>query len=391
MHCDFSENGADAHDLLELSRVVCLLPATSPNLEHLSFRDTRERPKHEPCLGISVLLGKLRHLRHFTCSMTMEKQNLVHLAAMPNLSHMSIAMHTDLNQCPALPTAPLSYVPFRSLETMVLDVKFLEHATACVSALEAQTLRKFRLTTPMWQDEAVLEKCFKAISKQRHIRELTVCVVPRPSGFILQPTPNIQECGMSTHSISSLFALPKVQILSLNAEDNARFETDLDDTGIIAMANAWPNLRSLTIVQGSWAPRGVSLPHARTTMGSLLALRDHCPDLAGLSISLDTTSFDKAILHAAYISGSLGTSLRKLNIGSRSTPVSNHSFAAQVLHGLFPNLRTIHDGESVAWDRQSTDWQEVSTILRKLTRTPSAVTLDGVDDEDILDQIDENE
>jgi hypothetical protein len=50
--------------------------------------------------------------------------------------------------------------------------------------------------------------------------------------------------------------------------------------------------------------------------------------------------------------------------------VSNHSVAAQILHGLFPNLRNIHDGTSVAWDQQSSDWQEVGAILRKLTQTP---------------------
>ncbi|KIP11406.1 hypothetical protein PHLGIDRAFT_114538 [Phlebiopsis gigantea 11061_1 CR5-6] len=309
----------------------------------------------------------------------MEKQNLIHLAAMQNLKHMSIAIHAELSESPALPISPHDYVPFHNLETLMLDVSHLEHATSCLTVLEPQTLLRFRLAAPMWQDETALERCFKVLAKQRRLREISVCVSARAPGFIFAAGQRIPTCTMSTHTIAKLFSLPDIQILSLSAGDRAQFETDLGDTGIRAMASAWPRLRSLTIVQGPPPPRGVQLPAAHTTMGSLLALRDGCPDLSGLSISLDTTTFDHAILQAAVFAGVGGTALRKLNIGARSTPVSNHTFAAQVLHGLFPNLHSIHDGESVAWDQQSSDWQEVGAILRKLTQTPP---LDPVDDSD---------
>ena len=316
----------------------------------------------------------------------MEKQNLVHLAAMQNLQHMSIAIHVELSESPALPISPQDHLPFHKLETLMLDVSYLEHATSCLTVLEPQTLQRFRLVAPMWQDETVLERCFKALTKQRLLREISICVSARSNGFMFTPAHLVPTCTMSTHAISTLFSLPDIRMLSISANDHARFETDLGDTGIRAMASAWPHLRSLTVVQGPPPPRGVQLPAAQTTMGSLLALRDGCPDLSGLSISLDTTAFDHAILQAAVlpVAGVGGAALRKLNIGARSTPVSNHSFAAQVLHGLFPNLRSIHDGESVAWDQQSSDWQEVGAILRKLTQTPSLGPVDE-DDGDFSD------
>lgn len=370
LHCDGDPDGTTPGDILELSRVMPLLFSTSPNLQYISIRDTREHPNHDVCLGAGTLLGKLRHLRHFATSMTLEKQHIAYLAAMPKLTNLSLALFMNLAENPFLSNNLAISPPFQALDTLVLDVKHLELATGCLKLLETPTLRKLGITTYMWQDDSTIERCFHAVAKQEFIRELTVCVASNAAGLL--PTMAVQgQCNMNVRSISTLFSLSHLQSLSLHALDKARFETDLDDSGVIAMAEAWPQLHSLTIVQGSFAPRHMQLPPARTTMGSLLALRDHCPHLAGLSISLDTTDFDIPVLEAACAQDqSAGAALRKLNIGTRSSPVSNHSVAAQILHGLFPNLRNIHDGTSVAWDQQSSDWQEVGAILRKLTQTP---------------------
>lgn len=369
LHCDGGEDSTNPRDILELSRVLPLLPTTSPNLQYVSIRDTRDHPNQDVCPGLSTLLSRLRHLRHFSCSMTLEKQNLQPLSAMTGLTHLSLALHTNRTERPTLRLDASSpdFVPFRSLHTLILDVMDLDIATACISLIEPNMLRRLRLITPPNHDESALERCFAAAAKQKSLREFALSVIVR-----LQPNapPALETDAMiNMRSIAMLFALAQLEIFSLNAFDNARFETDLDDSGVQAMANAWPELRSFTVVQGSWAPRGVHLAPARTTMRSLLALRDHCPHLAGLSISLDTSAFDVPVLQAACAAGAHGGALRKLNIGLRSTAVSNPSVAAQVIHGLFPNLRTVHDGTPVAWDEESSDWQEVAVILRKMTQS----------------------
>lgn len=319
-----------------------------------------------------MLLGKLQHLQHFTTCLTLEKQHILHLAAMKKLKHLSVSLHMEPSESPLPSADTLGGARFQALETLFLDVKHLELATGFLNLLESPSLHKLRVTTAMWHNDIAIERCFRAIAGQRGVTDLTLCVASAPSGPF--PAGGADPCSINTRTIALLFALGGLQSLSLHALDHARFETDLDDGGVAALAHAWPALRSLALVQGAWAPRGTPLAPARTTMGALLALRDHCPHLAGLSLSLDTTRFPPAVLTAACAPPPPGAAvLRKLNIGARSTPVSNHSVAAQVLHGLFPGLPSIHDGTSVAWDQQSSDWQEVNAILRRLTQEPPVV------------------
>jgi hypothetical protein len=384
LHCDVDSSEApSSQDILDLSRVMQLVPATSPDLRVLIIRDPRQNPSHEQCKGLSVLLGKLKDVRQFMTCMSLDKMDISYLAAMPNLTQLSLALYSELEESPFrtldLSTDP---VPFRALETLTLDVKYPDFATGLISLLGSQRLQKLRLTSMMWQEESTMERCLAAIATQPYIRDLAIYVTQPPTSAFATP-PRV-ESPVSSHGLMKLLALSQMQTFVLVAHDNARFETDLDDRMLTAMASAWPYLRSLTIVQGTWGPRGVTLPHARTTMSSLLALRDNCPHLSGLSISLDTTELnDKNVLHAAATNlGDVGTALIKLNIGSRSTPVSNHSVCAQVLEGLFPNLEEIHDGTSVSWDHESSDWQEVGTILRRMKSSREAdLTMFDCDDE----------
>ncbi|GJE84044.1 hypothetical protein PsYK624_001190 [Phanerochaete sordida] len=363
--CDGGPDGTTPTDTLELSRVMPLLASTSPNLHYISLRDSREHANREPCSGVGTLLGKLQHLQHLATCLTLEKQQFIHLASMKKLKSLSIALHMLPTESP-LPSEGLLNGPgFQTLEALTLDVKHLELATGFLNLLESPSLHRLRITTAMWQSDATIERCFRAAAAQRNVRDLTLCVASAAPGPFAGALP--AQCNLNARTIGLLFPLGALQTLSLHALDTARFETDLDDAGVAALAAAWPALRSLALVQGACAARGAPLPPARTTLAALLALRDHCPLLAGLSLSLDTSRFDSGVLAAACApAGGAGAALRKLNIGARSTPVSNHSVAAQVLHGLFPNLRSIHDGTSVAWDQETSDWQEVNAVLRRL-------------------------
>ena len=374
LQCNGDAVGAHSHDFLDLSRVIQMLSMTSPKVQRISIQDNRERQNHEQCKGLSILLGRLKDIRQYASCMTIDKSDISNLAAMPNLTFLSAAFHMGLAESPFL-SIDLSSVPiaFQFLETLVLNVRHVEFATGFIGAIDSQCLRKLRLTVAMWHDENTMERCLSAIARQSFLRDISI-TVSAPPIIGTAARPNV-DCTMTKHGIMRLFSLSQIQTFCLNAHDDASFETDLDDNGIIAMATAWTGLRSLTIVQGSWAPQGVQLPPTRITMASLLALRDHCPNLVGISISLDTTNLDDIHLRAAACAnrGDIGTSLRKLNIGARSTAVSNHSICAQVLKGLFPRL-TLHDGANVDWDQESSDWQEVGAILRKLKMPPGKTT-----------------
>ena len=385
LRCDAETGGADHRDILDLSRVVRLLPATSPDLQHIIIRDLRQRQSHDGCAGLSYLLSRLKDVRQYVSAMTLTKGDIANLAAMPALTHLSIALHMELAESPFFNLDLETPIPFNSLESLSLDVKHLELAIAFIRLLDPHCLTKLQLTTAAWHDESTMERCLVAIARHTNLRDLAIYISPPPAPRfeVLRRV----ECMLSKPTLMKLFTLPDIQSFVLAANDRARFETDIDDQTIAAMAMSWPHLRSLTIVQGDWAAHGVVLPPARTTVASLLALRDNCRDLHGLSISLDTSNFDdRNVLHAvATNAGDEGTALEKLNIGSRSTRVSNHSVCAQVLKGLFPNLTEIHDGSNVAWDKESSDWQEVGAILRRLSMPPretSPMTVCGDDESD---------
>ncbi len=351
------------NQLVDLSRALPPLSASSPNMKYVSIRDTRPYPSNKPCSGTTSLLARLRHLRHFTNSLPLQNSDVIYLAGQSKLSYLHLTLLMQQSEGPKIPQDLRISTPFHFLGTLVLQVRHVDLATAFLNLLDSPPLKKLSITTAIWSDETEIRNCLEAISARPSLQDITLMV--SGSRFLSGTQPG-GHCTISFRTIAVLFALGGVLSFRLTAEDRARFETDLDDIGVEAMSQAWPQLRNLSIVQGTYAPRGVVLPPVRTTMGAMLALRDHCHHLSGVSISLDTSSFETHVLQAACTGGELGHSLRKLDIGARSSPVSNPSVAAQILHGLFPRLQNIHDGSSVAWDAHYSDWQEVGGILRKL-------------------------
>ncbi|KAF7797714.1 hypothetical protein EIP86_008914 [Pleurotus ostreatoroseus] len=390
LHCDedmFPEGLAP----LSLSSVLPQITKVSPNVSYVTIWDSRNYPSTKHSSGVSGLLMGLCGIQHFTCSLPVRNNDIAALARQPKLLSLSIALFMDRAEGPFLPSLLRPASPFRCLHTLVLQVAQICLATSFMSFPQTETIRKLRIATPMWSDEKELENCFKAISRHRRLQELSIAVVSTRIPAAGHLPFGTSQCLLSSATLALLFPLDDMRSFSLSAQDRARFETDLDDAGVDAMARAWTQLRSLTIVQGSWCPRGLTLPPARTTMRALVALREHCPHLTGLSMGFDTSAFDNATLQAAITgqtaaeNGASPHALRKLNIDTRSTPVSNPSIAAQVLRGLFPQLHNIHDGSSVAWDQKRTDWQEVSSILRGMIDGVPVVD-DGVSEYDYMDE-----
>ena len=362
LHCD-EDFGPEILQLVDLSVVLPLVAVVSPNLKHVSIWDSRNHPTTHSSNGISGLLAGARSLQRFTSSLPIRKVDIGHLAVQPQLSCLSIVLLIE-NPEGQLLIQGVDTPTFASLESLALHVANLNLATAFIKLLKYGKLRKLRISTPMWFEETELQDCFRTLAQHLTLQELAIAVVSRRGTVI----PSLQgaQCIIHSSTIALLFGLPHLHSFSLSAQDRARFETDLDDAGVEAMAKAWRSLRSLSIVQGSWAPLGISLPPPRTTLKALLFLRDNCPRLSGLSIGLDTTSLDLTVQQAAAFGGDTGHSLRKLNIDSRSTPVSNPEITAMILHGLFPELNSIHDGSSMLWNEKWSDWQEVGSILRNL-------------------------
>ena len=363
LHCD-SDVFPETMRVTEFSVCLPRLVYNSPNVRCMSIVDTRTYTAIRYNVGLSGILAASRTLQHFACSTPVRSTDINLLARQPQLTSLSISLVIAEVENPVLSPDIRSLPAFRLLENLSLQVTKLEVATAFIALIEHGKLTKLRIVTPMWSDEAELASCFKNISCHRSLQDLGITIYrPKHSlGLFMNGAP----CTVKLSSLALLFGLHNLLTFSLSADEEARFETDLDDAGVEGIARAWRNLRSLSLVQGSWAPHGTTLIPTRITMKALLVLRTHCANLSGLSISLDTTEFDPAVLQAAVLGGDAGHALRKLNIDARSTPVSNPSIAAQILHGLFPNLDSIHDGNSVAWSDKRTDWQEVASILRSM-------------------------
>lgn len=359
-HCQADAYGFGTDDVVDVTRAIGMVPVMSPELSMLGFFDERGHAKTDPNAGLSGALRKLAHLRSFSSTLSLHSSDVASLSRMSRLTQLSAGIYTDE---PILPPNPSpDTIPFGSLQSLKLSVKELSKATAFLNLLgDATILRKFTLETSMSNSESAFEACFKAIARHKFLEEVAININSTP----VFTGPFITYGVINTAVLAILYELPEIRIFVVNALDSARFETNLDDASMQSLALKWPHLRKLTIVQGSASTRGLRVPFAKTTLVSLMHLRNHCPELSSLSISLDTRSYELEKLQARSAPGGTGHALRRLNIGSRSTPVVNPELAASLLRGFFPNLVSVHDGSDVRWGEAS-DWQEVSAVLRRL-------------------------
>lgn len=360
-------NGLNTADCADLTKVVHMLAVTSPNLQYVGVWHTGPATDQRfiaPNLVFSRLFLGLHRLQNFACTLPVQYADIAVLAAKTQLSSLSINFQPSMDKLPPLPVSD----PFQRLETLVLRVEAIEHATAFLRLLRASSLKKLTVVCPTWHNEDVIQAYFKAVSAHVSLRDLTVEV----SG--LSPRLNVfdgsQQCNVNFSSLCVLLVLGNLESLSLKTSKGGFYETDLDDAGVDAMAKAWPNLRHLTIVQAmNWTTPLLGIIYSRITMKGILSLRNHCAQLAGISLSINALSLnaDLMVLQAAC-TGVLnrGQALGKFSVGPRSTRASDYAAMAQLIRMYFPNLSGIHDGSVNERSEVSADWREVENVLRKM-------------------------
>lgn len=108
---------------------------------------------------------------------------------------------------------------------------------------------------------------------------------------------------------------------------------DLDDTAIVAMARAWPQIQYLHLEAGP----SRHIP-SRVTLVGLRAFAQHCPRLRTLYLTFDASVIPK-IKHDVS-----QTTLEYLNVAL--SPINNPQRVAEFLFAVFPSLKiigTLHD------------------------------------------------
>ncbi|KAF7344825.1 hypothetical protein MVEN_01643800 [Mycena venus] len=137
-----------------------------------------------------------------------------------------------------------------------------------------------------------------------------------------------------------LFVFHSLEELSLEVGEG----WDLDDTIVLTMARAWPNITKLHM-----RPDPPTHVIRRVTLAGLRAFALHCHKLSDLSINVDA----RVLFEELPASEDAQPALTALHVGY--SPISNTPAVATLLFAMYPHLSLI-----VAEENATPDWQSAS-------------------------------
>ncbi|KAJ6453917.1 hypothetical protein C8R45DRAFT_1112181 [Mycena sanguinolenta] len=164
------------------------------------------------------------------------------------------------------------------------------------------------------------------------------------------------------HLLRSLIGFTNLVVVSIQVLNGY----ELDDKVVSDLARAWPQLTELHL--GTMAYNH----HPRTTLLSLQALAQHCPQLHTLEMTFDATTVPAAATtpHARIIQNSL------VVLDPAFSRISDAFPVARFLSGIFTNMKKmewqhIRGGDSRVWNEVFTLVAELHEIRKEVMRGPS--------------------
>ncbi|KAJ7798876.1 hypothetical protein B0H14DRAFT_2388426, partial [Mycena olivaceomarginata] len=129
---------------------------------------------------------------------------------------------------------------------------------------------------------------------------------------------------------------------------------DLNDATVGDMARAWPRIKSLHLYASDYA-------HilSNVTLGALVLLARHCPELSGLSLTLDAT----APVPDLETENKRLRQWRLDSLGVSLSPIAAPLAVAVFLSSVFPELKWVRGD-----DMQYKSWAEVGKALPALRK-----------------------
>lgn len=241
------------------------------------------------------------------------------LSQFPSLSRLTIGLGDNI------PSALIfARSPFRKLRYLTINSKSID---ACLSMLKATNwnIRCFHHRMDVAYDPAGREALLELLPLQLSHESLK-CI-----SLVTNAAPRHDDDPVTNpFSLTQLFNFKYLRILELIGA----FLPALDNSSLLRLAEAWPQLQVLILQQkvGRYYPPRVDLT-------GLVLLLEHCPDLCQLTLSVNAIIDTKAPPEPPKSNNTRITSVNFCN-----SPISKAPEVAAFLSSIMPNLQ-----ETLSW------------------------------------------
>ncbi|KAJ7671224.1 hypothetical protein B0H17DRAFT_1209079 [Mycena rosella] len=288
---------------------------------------------------------------------------MLHLARLPNLKYLQLSRFPSDSatirefQAKVASTGAI----FAALRELYAAPEFVRDIISFLDVIDSDALNKVHLSievptvTEDWQtlNTVLARKSSRTLTRLSLNEEFS-----HSHDFI-----DALERMLTTESIQPLLSCPNLVELSVGTA----YGIDLDDAFLKQLALALPRLQKLDLSPGCQSARYVP----QVTLGGLVPLAQHCPNLAVLAIVMNATDVDPYAKEKPG-GGISNTSLTDLDVVE--SPISFPAAVASFLSAIFPNLRLITMREEMIrnplapdWDENMDNWAAVGNLVQVIS------------------------
>jgi hypothetical protein len=304
---------------LELSLSRC------PSITELKFKFELSMPTRHQILN---LIYGSRQLRYLSCDFNgLDEQSLAYLSELQTLQEMEI-----LNLGSLVDVSTPGYLYPRLSFGVLRHLRTEGKVDACTSLFRYFSFRKLQLLAidslvRTATADSKLFDLFEALGKTSLHKTLRSFQIYISYDYSNGNDSDDDSDDATEFNPLSHFAFKPFLKYSQMETFNINYPTNLDDTTVLAMALAWPQLRKLSI---GWRMSSIT----QVTLQGLVHLVEHCPQLETLRIVIDTPAMESPVWNGVVNTKVTSIDFRRSTIGSTET-------AARFLCDLFVNLKEI--------------------------------------------------
>ncbi|KAJ7748374.1 hypothetical protein B0H16DRAFT_1420667 [Mycena metata] len=300
--------------------LLATLATRCPALTNVSIYQGKSGSNTQNAVNaVSSFACGLNHIQNLSLC-TLDQSAFVHLANLPSLRSLT------LRTCRVLTPITGEAAKFPVLDRLTLcSAPFVAVLAFICTLSNSSPLETFVVHLAAHPSAPYLMQLYAALNdhlRPSSLRNLSIITDSSAS----KPSPEFS--GIPFATIRHLLYFPNLHTLKLCGP----FGIDIDDSAVLSMARAWPELTSLALC-ATYLPRRKLHP----TLLSLLYLAEHCPKLESLELAVDASAIPT--IDAERYRGALQHKLQSWRVAG--SLISSPLRVARFLSGLFTQLDLI--------------------------------------------------
>ena len=344
--------GVERNQLIEDPRTLQVLrsiPHRCPRLRRLYVGGSSTATEFLDT--IIELVPALENITDLTMPFTSIPQTALEaLAFSPDLKRLHIVLpELDDGFAHTLAINPKGRLPFNELVSLTLEAAFPEHTLRFLGLVSSRHLLMLMIHYATVPDAQQLKALFTVLASHPCRRKLR--------GLSLEAPCEAPARRLTNSTFTPLLKLRSLRLLTLRF-----FLVDVDDTGLLVMARAWPDLTKLSLGVQRWGDD--HQPHA--TIFGLIPLIEACPRLYHIGYRMRTDLlrlYDPLKLHGRPGNGIESERDIELEVGDSRIhdPVEVASFLSDICPKLWfigSLWRTVEDLDDEEYEEIDIDDEE---------------------------------